>query len=136
MPLANFRKKQNASICSRQIEWGVDGGDERHCGGFGLDGGGPGVGILGDWWPGVVVGGQDDSGCDQGDCFEAVLGAHGEQIADGDDQAIDAVARDPFHVAEDGGIAGVIDAIGLAGRSMDFDEPSSGGPAIGTVGET
>lgn len=94
------------------------------------------MGILGDRGPGVVVGRQDGSGCDQGDGFEAVLGAHGKQIADGDDQAIDPVACDPFHIPEDGGIASVVDAIGLAGRSMDFDDPSSGGPAIGTVGET
>jgi len=131
----SLTKKETLAFRSCQIEGDVDGWKDRFCRGFGLHSGGPRVRVLGDGGPGVVVGWQDESRLNEIDGVEAVVGAHGEQISDGDDQAIDAMPGDPFHVAEDSRIARIVDAIGLPVGALDFEDPPPCGPAIGSIGQ-
>src|SRR4030067_2598856 len=81
--------------------------------GLGLHPAGPGVWILGDEWPGVVVHRDDVFGLDQFDSAQSVIWAHGEVVANGQHRQIDVFLSDQAHVAKQASIASQINFLAI-----------------------
>ena len=94
--------------------------------GFALDAVGPEVWVLTDDGEGVVVDGNDAGGVDELDGFEGVVGPHGVVVADGEEGEVDAGFADEFHIAEEGGVGGVVDG----GTVLEFEEEAGGVAAV------
>lgn len=91
-----------------QIE-GFAGGEQagRVAGGGGVAG--EGGGVDADFIVGVVVQPHGEFGAEQVERVKRVGGPHGVKVADGDEREIEAVAADEAHVAEERGVAGVVE---------------------------
>ena len=84
----------------------------------GPDGGGKGLGVLGNWREGVVVHRHHQLGADHLHRPQGVLRPHGEHVADGQQRHIDLLIRQQGHIGNEAGIVGAFNDCWL--DFMDF----------------
>ena len=108
---------------------------DRFAGGEGLDGvasfrgvGGESVSILRDGGPRIVVHGDGEFRFKEIERIEGIGRSHGEIVADGEEREIEPVAADQLHIAEESGVAGMVEAF-----AFGFDDDAAGGAHVDGV---